>query len=197
MVLHIVNCMICFVSFYSFSQGYSGNFEVSDKNRVYHFTFLNGTMNRPVYTILEETTYINSMYLADSIVLIGIDSVMVTAKKDSLLNRFLSRFSGTYVEYSKKGRMVAASYYPRPTTLDSAFYKPTEDQRMNFYPNGKPYAQFYQKNGHPARSIVYYTRDGEVEQITDLSQYAAGEQVQIQNPYDFRMRRKKLKIVIE
>lgn len=197
MVSRIVNCLICFVSLYSFSQGYSGNFEVSDKNRVYHFTLLNGKMNNPVYTILNETTHINSMYLTDSIVLFGIDSITAISKKDSLLNRFLANFSGTYAEYNKNGRMVAASYYPKPTTLDSAFYKPTEDQRINFYPNGNPYAQFYQKNGHPARSIVYYTRDGEIDHITDLSKYAAGEQVVIQNPYDFRKRKETLKIVIE
>ncbi|WP_294671096.1 hypothetical protein [uncultured Fluviicola sp.] len=197
MVSRIVNCLICFVSLHSFSQGYSGNFEVSDKNRMYHFTLLNGRMNNPVYTILDETTHINSMYLSDSIVLSGIDSITVSSKKDSLLNRFLANFSGTYAEYNKKGRMVVASYYPKPTTLDSAFYKPTEDQRINFYPNGNPYAQFYQKNGHPARSIVYYTRDGEIDHITDLSQYAEGEQVVIQNPYDFRKRKETLKIVIE
>jgi hypothetical protein len=197
MVSRIINCLVCFASFYSLSQGYSGNFEVSDKNRVYHFTLLNGRMNNPVYTILEETTHINSMYLTDSIVLLGIDSITATSKKDSLLNRFLANFSGTYAEYNKKGRMVAASYYPKPTTLDSAFYRPTEDQRMNFYPNGSPYAQFYQKNGHPARSVVYYTRDGEIDHITDLSKYVAGEQISIQNPYDFRLRKKMLKIVIE
>ena len=197
MVLRMINCLIYLQSFYSLSQGYSGNFEVTDKNRVYHFTLLNGALDNPVYTVLEETTYINSMYLADSMVIIGVDSLTISAKKDSLLNRFLANFSGTYAEYNKKGRMVAASYYPKPTTLDSAFYKPTEDQRMNFYPNGNPYAQFYQKNGHPARSIVYYTRDGEIDHITDLSQYAAGEQVVIQNPYDFRKRKEKLKIVVE
>lgn len=197
MVLRIVNCLVCLVSFYSLSQGYSGTLEVSDKNRVYHFTFLDGKLKNPVYTSLPETTYITSMYLSDSIVLSGIDSITFTTKKDSLLNRFLANFSGTYAEYTKKGRIVTASYYPKPTTLDSAFYKPTEDQRINFYPNGNPYAQFYQKNGHPARSIIYYTRDGEVDHITDLSQYAAGEQVVIQNPYDFRKRKEKLKIVIE
>ncbi len=197
MTLRIASFIICLTTTYSFSQGYSGNFKVSDKNRVYHFTLLDGKLQNPVYTIVEETEYINSMYLADSSVLSGIDSMTIVNEKDSLLKQFLGNFSGTYAEYNKKGKMVAASYYPESTNLVEASHELSEDQRINFYPNGNPYAQFYQKNGHPSRSIIYFTRDGEVDKIMDLSKYAVGEDVLIQNPYDFRLRRKMLKIVIE
>lgn len=197
MSLRIAGLICCLITTPSFSQGYSGNFEVLHQNRTYHFTLQDGELKNPVYTILDDTEYIYSMYLADSIVLSGIDSLTAVQQKDSLLKEFLSHFIGTYAEYNKKGRMIAASYYPVLTDLDDASYQSSVDQRMNFYPNGQPYAQFYQKNGRPARSIVYFTRDGEIEEITDLSQYKAGEEVVIRNPYDFRKRKETIKIVIE
>lgn len=193
----IAGLMACLITTPSFSQGYSGNFTVTDQNRTYHFTLQDGELKNPVYTVLDDTEYIHSMYLTDSIVLSGIDSLTAVQQKDSLLKEFLNHFSGTYAEYNKKGRMIAASYYPVPTDLDDASYQSSVDQRMNFYPNGQPYAQFYQKNGRPARSIVYFTRDGEIEEITDLSQYKTGEEVVIRNPYDFRKRKETIKIVIE
>ncbi len=197
MNLRMIVWMLCLVAVDSFSQGYTGNFEVSSSNRVYHFALSEGKLKNPVYTIVEGTEYIDMMYLADSAVLSGVDSLMIVHQKDSLLKQFLSHFSGTSAQYSKKGIIIAASYYPQPTDLDDIKNHASADQRMNFYRNGRPYAQFYQKNGWPFRSVVYFTREGEIDKITDLSQYAPGEQVTIQNPYDFKLRKETIKIIIQ
>lgn len=197
MNLRMIAWILCLVTMDSFSQGYSGNFEVSSNNRVYHFTLVDGKLKNPVYTIIEGTEYIDMMYLVDSAVLSGVDSLMTVHQKDSLLKQFLSHFSGTSAQYNKKGIIIAASYYPQPTDLDDIKIHSSADQRMNFYRNGAPYAQFYQKNGWPSRSVVYFTRDGEIEKITDLSQYPPGEEVAIQNPYDFKLRKETIKIIIQ
>ncbi len=197
MNLRMIAWMLCLVTTHSFSQGYSGNFEVPSNNRVYHFALSEGELKNPVYTIIEGTEYIDMMYLADSAILSGVDSLMTVHQKDSLLKQFLSHFSGTSAQYNKKGIIIAASYYPQPTDLDDIKNHSSADQRMNFYRNGRPYAQFYQKNGWPFRSVVYFTRDGEIDKLIDLSKYAPGEQVAIQNPYDFKLRKETIKIIIQ
>lgn len=197
MNLRVISWVLCLVTIDSFSQGYSGNLEVSSGNKVYHFTLLEGKLRNPVYTIIEGTEYIDMMYLSDSAVLSGVDSLMTVHQKDSLLDRFLGHFSGTSAQYTKKGIIISASYYPQATDLDDIRNHSAADQRMSFYRNGSPYAQFYQKNGWPFRSVVYFTRDEEIEKITDLSQYPPGEEVSIQNPYDFRLRKETIKIIIQ
>ncbi|AEA43350.1 hypothetical protein [Fluviicola taffensis] len=192
--------IVCLTATYSWSQtelGYSGDFKVLDKNTTYHFTLVNGSLLHPVYTMIEDTKYINTMYLSDSMLLSGVDSMMIVHKKDSLLKHFIGNFEGTYVRYNKKGKMTVAMHLTKPLNSDVTFYNRREDLRMNFYPNGKPYAQFYLKNGSPSRNVIYFTRDGEIDQKVDLSQYRKGEEVLIQNPWDFRMKRKMLKILIE
>ena len=183
----IVEYMVCFIATYSFSQGYSGSFQVSDKEETYYFTLADGKLLDPVYTIADGEKYIGTMYMSDSVWLSGIDSMTVIHQKDSLMKRFRQNFSGTYAEYTKKGKMLVAIH----------FTDCVEDQRMCFYPNGKPYAQFYVKNGNPSRSIAYFTQDGEIGKITDLSKYLRGEEVLVQNPWNFRMRKKMLKLTIE
>lgn len=193
MILRIAVCVMCLMATYSWSQGYSGNFKVSDNKTIYHFTLVNGSLRDPVYTIVEDTRHVNTMYLSDSIILSDVDSMMVLYKKDSLLKHFLGNFEGTYVEY-KKNRLKLSAHHYGPCTDSTAGI--CEDQRMNFYRNGKPYAQFYLKNGNPSRSVIYYTKEGEVDKITDLSEYPAGEEVLIKNPWDFRMRKKILRLMI-
>ena len=192
--------LLIFTTTYSWSQtGFSGDFEVSEKNQIYHFTLVNGSLVDPVslYTIQEDQNYISGMYLSDSILLSGIDSMMIMHKKDSLLKQFTSNFEGTYAGYNKKGRMTVAMHLTKPLNQNTAFYSRFEDLRMNFYPNGKPYALFYVKNGRPSKRVIYFTRDGEVDNTIDLSQYVKGEEVLIQNPWDFRMRKKMLSVLIE
>ena len=181
----------------SWAQGYSGDFQVSDTKTNYHFTVVDGSLTDAVYTIDQGTKHIHAMYLADSVLLSGIDSLTIVHKKDSLLKHFLLHFSGTYVEYNKNGRMLVAMQLAEAPDPGKSFYKSAEKQRMNFYPNGNPYAQFQVENGQPSRSVIYFTRDGETDFITDLSLYQKGEEVLIQNPWDFRMRKKMLKVVIE
>jgi hypothetical protein len=193
----VLSIAACWIGFTASSQGYSGDFTVSRDALTYHFTLTDGRLEHPVYTIADDTKYISTMYLPDSVVLLGIDSLMIVHKKDSLLKQFLENFSGTVAEYSKKGRMVVTRHYSERLDSVTNLRVLSEDQRMNFYPNGKPYAQFYLKNGNPSRSVIYFTRDGETDHISDLSSYAKGEEVLIQNPWNFRMRKKMYKVTIE
>jgi hypothetical protein len=196
-IVKAITFMVCLTTTYSWSQtGYSGDFEVSDKKTIYHFTLVNGSLIAPVYTMIEDTKYINTMYLGDSVLLSGVDSIMIVHKKDSLLKQFKDNFEGTYVKYTKKGRKTVAMHLTKPLNSTS-FYNCWEDIRMNFYLNGNPYTQFYVKNGHPSRSIIYFTKDGEIDKIVNLSQYTVGEEVLIQNPWDFRMRKETLRVLIE
>lgn len=197
--MKILITFVYLMATYSWSQtGYSGDFEVSEKNQTYHFTLVNGSLLDPVslYTIQGDKKYISEMYLSDSILLFGIDSMLVVYKKDSLLKQFTSNFEGTYAEYNKKGRMTVAKHFIKPLN-QTAFYSRSEDLHMSFYPNGKPYALFYVKNERPSKRIIYFARDGETDQTIDLSQYLKGEEVLIQNPWDFRMRKKIFKVLIE
>ncbi|MNK00321.1 hypothetical protein D3C87_181040 [compost metagenome] len=194
MILRSAIIIMCLTATYSWSQGYSGKFKVSENKVIYHFTLVNGSLRDPVYTIMEDTKHVNTMYLSDSVIFSDVDSLMVLYKKDSLLKHFQENFTGTYVEY-KKNRMKLSAHRYGPCTDSTTDI--CETQRMNFYPNGKPYAQFYLKNGHPARSVVYYTSEGEVRKITDLSEYPAGEEVLIRNPWNFRMRKKMLRLTIQ
>lgn len=191
--------LVAFVLFTvnSWSQGYSGDFQVSDTKTTYHFTLKEGNVTEAVYTIDAGTKFIHAMYLPDSAFLSGIDSLTIVHKKDSLLKHFLLHFSGTYAEYNKNGRMLVAMQLAEVPDSTKSFYSSTEKQRINFYPNGNPYAQFHVENGQPARSVIYFTRDGETDFIKDLSQYAKGEEVLIQNPWDYRLRKKMLKVLIE
>ncbi len=197
MNLRIILAVFVLAALDSWSQGYSGNFQVSDTKTTYHFTLVDGKLVDGVYTIDEGTKYIHTMYLPDSLLLSGIDSLTIVHKKDSLLKHFLLHFSGTYAEYTKSGRKLVVMQLSETPDLTKSFYTSTETQRMNFYPNGNPYAQFYIENGTPAHSVIYFDREGETKHISDLSQYAKGEEVLIQNPWDFRMRKKMLKVVIQ
>lgn len=89
MISKVAFLICCLTTIYSRSQGYSGDFAVTDKQTVYHFTLVNGSLIDPVYTIKDETKYIHTMYLADSTLLAGIDSMLTGNKKDSLLRQFL------------------------------------------------------------------------------------------------------------
>jgi hypothetical protein len=197
MSLRIISVVFVLAALDSWSQGHTGTFKVSDTKTTYHFTLKDGNVTDAVYTIDEGMKHIHTMYLPDSAFLSGIDSLTVVHKKDSLLKHFLLHFSGTYAEYTKSGRKLVVMRLSEAPDSTQSFYTSTETQRMNFYPNGNPYAQFNVENGIPARSVIYFTRDGETDFISDLSQYAKGEEVLIQNPWDFRMRKKMLKIVIQ
>lgn len=186
--------MLCLTTTYSFSQGYTGTFKVADGTTHYYITLANGSLRNPVYTIVEKTKHINTMYLSDSITISGVDSMTVFHKKDSLLQHFLGSFEGTYVEYKKNRRKLSAHHYG---PCNDSMPDICEDQRMNFYPNGRPYAQFYMKNGLPTHAVTYYTKEGEVYKITDLSEYTPGEEVFIRNPWNFRMRKKILLLPIQ
>lgn len=193
MIVRIV-ILLCLTTTYSFSQGYTGSFKVADGTTIYHMTLTNGSLRDPVYTIVENTKHINTMYLSDTITITGVDSLTVFHKKDSLLRHFLENFQGTYVEY-KKNRLKLSAHHYGPCTDSTTDI--CEDQRMNFYRSGKPYAQFYMKNGKPSRTVTYYTKEGEVYKITDLSEYTPGEEVFIRNPWDFRMKKKILLLTIQ
>ena len=197
MSLRIILVAFFLTAMNSWSQGYTGNFTVSDTKTTCHFTLVEGKQVDGVYTIDEGTKHIHTMYLPDSAFLSGIDSLTIVHKKDSLLKHFLLHFSGTYAEYTKSGRKLVVMQLSEAPDSTTSFYTSTETQRMTFYPGGKPYAQFYVENGQPARSVIYFDREGETKHISDLSQYAKGEEVLIQNPWDFRMRKKMLKVVIQ
>lgn len=199
MMTRVVLFLMSLTAFASWSQsGYSGDFKVSDTKTIYHFTLVNGSLEDPVYTMKEGTEYIYMMYAADSVLLSGVDSITVMHKKDSLLRRFLENFSGTYAQYTKKGKLIHARHIIQRLSPNGTSYVQSDDIRMVFFPNGKPYSQFYVKNGQPVRSIHFFSReDGNLEETVDLGQYKPGTEVLIQNPWDYRMRNKTIKIIIE
>lgn len=93
--------------------------------------------------------------------------------------------------------MVVAKLYKGPIDLTKPVDVSMESQRISFYPNGKPYTQFYLEKGQPARSVIYFTREGETDQVIDLSKHLPGEEVLIRNPWDFRMKRKQIRVLIK